>query len=104
MSKYKYLEIKDNISPTERQIYLIIETWFYPKSLKLMLLRKFIPLYRDYTIAIEEHYNSVLETTVAENISTMKSDMGFLLFTTKKNLEHFEKEFDKIYLDSTQCC
>ena len=92
MSKYKYTEIKDNIAPTERQIYIIIETWFYPNSLKIMLLRKFIPLYRDFILSMEEHYQSVLETDT--------SDMSFLLFVSKQNLEHFEKEYDKIYLDS----
>jgi len=107
MSKFKYTEIKDHISPLEHQIYLTIDTCFYPNSLKIMLLRRFIPLYRDYIIAIEEHYQSVLTCDMsakASNMSAKSSDLEFLLYTSKKNIEHFEKEYDKIYLDSKICC
>jgi hypothetical protein len=89
----KYIAIRDNIEPIKREINRIIHCWFYPNSLKCMLLRKFISVYRDYISIIEEHYEH-----------TKDPEIQRLVESSNHSLKEFDVIFNHIYLDSNGCC
>ena len=92
----KYIAILKNIEPVKYQITRVMDNWFYPNSLKCMLLRKFISIYREYVSIIEEHYEHTKEPEVLR-----------LLDSSIKTLREFDVKFNEIYMDSIEsklCC
>ena len=85
----KYIAIRYNIEPIKQHIARIIDNWFYPNSLKCMLLRRSIPVYREYISAIEEHY-----------LHTKEPEILRLLDSSIKSLREFEDKFNEIYIES----
>ena len=84
----KYIAIQHNIEPIKQHITRVIHNWFYPNSLKCMLLRKFISIYRGYVSSIEEHY-----------LYTKEPEILRLLDSSIKKLREFEYKFNEIYMD-----
>ena len=84
----KYIAIQHNIEPIKYEINRVIDNWFYSNSLKCMLLRKFISIYRGYVSSIEEHY-----------LYTKEPEILRLLDSSIKKLREFEYKFNEIYMD-----
>ena len=92
----KYIAIQNNIEPIKHQITRVIDNWFYPNSLKCMLLRKFISIYREYVSIIEEHYQNTKDPEILK-----------LFETSEKELKEFDIKFNEFYIDSIEskrCC
>jgi hypothetical protein len=85
----KYIAIKKNIEPIKYEINRVINNWFYSNSLKCMLLRKFIYIYREYISIIEEHYEQ-----------TKDPEIQSLLKSSNDSLKEFDIYFNEIFLES----